>query len=212
MLKICSRRSISRHTRAIVRRANAASGCHKESSDSAPSTSPCHVWNRGFGAVARTVVMTIGTPATAAITRKKRRRPSFASGIVQPDADELCLDGAYPRGTSRVVVILDLTIEALKTLACDDFSRRLDRPHRTRVFAQVAGTSAFGTTLEEIEHVQPIEECEHATEWAQEAAIDPLREESDGQQSTGIEHIRPRARESCSDRRLERLDLQRGRR
>src|SRR6185369_11841297 len=208
MLKICSRRSISRHTRAIVRRANAASGCHKESSASTPSTSPCHVWNRGFGAVARTVVMTIGTPATAAATRRKRRRPSLSAGIAHPDADELCLDGACERRTSRVVVVLDLAIEALKALACDDVSRRFDRPHGTRVFAQVAGTSAFGTTLEQIEQVQPIEECEHATQWTQEAAIRPLREQPDRQQCTGIEHIRPRARESCADRRFERLDLQ----
>ena len=74
----------------------------------------------------------------------------------------------------------------------------------------MAGTAAFGTTLEQIEKVQPIKECEHATQWTQEAAIGALREQPDGQQCTGIEHIWPGAREFCSNRRLERLDLQRG--
>src|SRR5262245_10031922 len=216
-LKICSKRSISRRTRRIVRRANAASGCHRESSDSAPSTSPCHVWNRAFGAVARTVAMTTGTPATAAMTRKKRRRvgrPSLSSGIGYPDADRhwlaAPLGGPHQWRTSRVVVILDLAIEALKALGRDDLAGGLDRAHGTSTLAEMAGAAAFGTTLQQIEQVQPIKQCEHATEWAQETAIGSLREESDGQQRTGIEHIWPCARESCGDRRLERLDLQRG--
>jgi hypothetical protein len=83
------------------------------------------------------------------------------SGIVYPDADRLRLaaqsGGTDERRTSRVVVVLDLAIEALKALGRNDLARRLDRPHRTSAFAQVAGTAAFGTTREQIEKVQPIE-------------------------------------------------------
>src|SRR5262245_27280517 len=216
-LKICSKRSISRRTRRIVRRANAASGCHRESSDSAPSTSPCHVWNRALGAVARTVAMTTGKPATAARTRKKRRRvgrPNASSGIGDLDADRLFLTAHFgdphERRTSRLVVILDLTIEALKTLGRDDLPRRLDRAYRTPAFAQMTRTAAFGPSLQQIEQVQAIQDREDAAERAQEAAIGPLREEPDRQQRAGIEDIWPRARESRRDRGLERLDLQRG--
>src|SRR6266576_3473743 len=126
--------------------------------------------------------MITGSPATAATTRTKRRRvgrpSSFPSGIVHAHADRFCLaaqlDRPHQRRTSLLVKIFDLAIEALKTLGRDDLARRLDRPHRARVFAQVTGTAAFGTTLEQIEKVQPIKECQHATQWTQKAAIGPL--------------------------------------
>src|SRR4029453_13185206 len=116
------------------------------------------------------------------------------------------LGGAHQRWTSRLVVILDLAIEALKALGGDDPARGLDGAYGTPALAQVAGAAAFETTLQQIEQMQPIKQGEHAAEWTQKTAIRPLREESDGQQCTGIEHIWPRARESCGDRRLERLD------
>src|SRR6185503_8677027 len=186
-LKIRSRRSISWRTRRIVRRANAASGCHKVISDSAPSTSPFQLCNRGFGALARTAAIIGGRPATAATMRRRRRRvrrpvgsgqPSiFASGIVHPDIERLDEPGgAHQRQAPRVVVVLDLAIEALKALARDDPAARLDRADRTRVFAEVAGVAALGTPLEQVEQVQAIEECEQATQWTEEAAVRPLRE------------------------------------
>src|SRR5258706_16182916 len=141
--------------------------------------------------------MISGRPATAATTRKKRRRggrpsargqsgvparpASFSSDIFRPDAERFWLtaqlDALHQRRTSLLVMVFDLAIEALKALGREDFARRLDRPHGTRVFAQMAGTAAFGTTLEQIEKVQPIKECEHATQWTQEAAKGPLREQ-----------------------------------
>src|SRR4029077_14187713 len=143
--------------------------------DTAPSTSPYQLCDRGFGAVARTPAMISGRPETAATMRRKRRRvgrPSnCSSGIFHADADRFCLaaqpDRPHQRRTSLLVKIFDLAIEALKALARDDLARRLDRSHGTRVFAQVAGTAAFGTPLEQVEQVQPIEECEHATQWTQ---------------------------------------------
>src|SRR5262249_12672278 len=152
---------------------------------------------------------------TAATTRKKRRRvgrPSLSSDIVPPDTDRhwfaAQFSGAHQWRTSRLVVVLDLAIEALKALGGDNLACGFDRAYGTPALAQVAGAAAFGTTLQEIEQVQPIKQCEHTAQGAQEAAIGPLREQPDRQQTTGIEHVRPRTRESCGDRRLERFDLQ----
>src|SRR5258706_15684868 len=108
-----------------------------------------------------------GRPATAATMRRKRRRvgrpsaretsrvragaASVPSGMCHPDADRLSVGaqpgGACQRRASRLVVVLDLAIETLEALGRDDFSRRLDRPHGTRVLAQVAGAAALRTPL-----------------------------------------------------------------
>jgi hypothetical protein len=102
------------------------------------------------------------------------------------DGNRLCLaaqlGGLHQRRTPCLVIIFDLAVEALKTLGGDDFARRQNRPHGTRVFAQMAGTAALGTTLEPIEKVQPIKECEQPTQGTQEAAIGPFREQPNGQQ------------------------------
>src|ERR1700752_224828 len=93
-----------------------------------------------------------GRPATAATTRKKRRRvgrrpserkksavparaTSVSSSIVHADADRLCQDtqlgSSHQRRTARLVEVFDLAIVALKALRRDDFARWLDRSHGT---------------------------------------------------------------------------------
>src|SRR5258706_5932186 len=123
------------------------------------------------------------------------RAVSSASAIVHSDGNRLCLaaqlDGLHQRRASRLIIIFDLAIEALKALGGLDFPRRLDRPHRTGAFAQTTGTAAFGTTLEQIEKVQPIESCEQAAQGTEEEAIDALQGQPNGQKGTGPDHIRP---------------------
>src|SRR5258705_3706215 len=137
-----SRRSISCRTFTIVARANAASGCQRVSSESAPRTSPFQLCNWVFGAVARTPAISNGSPATAAAMRNTRRRVkrasaretslvSFTSGICHLHAERLRLAaqlrGGDQRRTPLVVIIFNLAIEALEALAGDDLACRHDR-------------------------------------------------------------------------------------
>src|SRR5947208_16394741 len=104
-----------------------------------------------------------GRPATAATMRKTRRRVGRAlapaksrapartvrasSDMFHHGRNGLCLaaqlGGLHKRRTPRLVIIFDLAVEALEALGGDDFARRLDRPHGTGAFAQMAGTAAF---------------------------------------------------------------------
>src|SRR6476646_8682175 len=158
-----SKRTISRRTLKIVASANAGSVCHRVSSDTASSTSPCQLYNWPLGAVARTPAIISGKPANAATMRKTRRRVGrgsappksavparavrSASAIVHRNRNGLGLaaqlHGLHQRRAPRLVIIFDLAIEALKALGGDDFPRRLDRPHWTGAFAQMTGTAAF---------------------------------------------------------------------
>ena len=99
------------------------------------------------------------------------------------------------RRAALVVIIFDLAIHALKALRRDDLAGRRNRPHGTRAFAQMAGATAFGTTFEQIENMQPIKKSEHAAEGTQEAAISALGEQPNCQQRSRIEHKGPGARE-----------------
>src|SRR5262252_4044302 len=202
-----SYRAISPRTRRIVRCASAASACHSVSSDSAPSTSPCQPNNCADGAVARTAAIISGSPTAAAQMRMTRRRvskgmssPSPQGGGEQRERRTFILSrichhrsnritrpcvaapgGLHQRWTALIVVIFDLAIQALKAFRSDDLTGRRDRPHWTRPFAQMARTAAFGTALEQIEQMQPIEEREHTTKWTQEAAIGAFGEQADRQ-------------------------------
>jgi len=81
------------------------------------------------------------------------------------------LGSLHQRRAALVVVIFDLAIRGtgsilpLMILRSFRFARNRHGP-----FAQMAGTTAFGTALEQIDEVEPIEEGEHTTERAQEAA------------------------------------------
>src|SRR6266705_606006 len=138
-----SKRSISWRTLRIVRCARAASVCHKVSSDQAPSTSPCQVWNCPLGALARTAAMMSGTPAAAARMRMARRRVGcvcWSSGMIHHGGSRLrflgflCLiaqlGGPHQRRAALVVIVFDLAIEALEALGSLDLAARLDRAHR----------------------------------------------------------------------------------
>src|SRR5438132_13009400 len=135
-----SKRSISWRTLRIVRCAKAASVCHKVSSDQAPSTSPCQVWNCPLGALARTAAISSGTPAAAARMRMARRRVGcvcWPSGMIHHGGSRfgfLCLiaqlGGPDQRRAALVVVVFDLAIEALEALGGLDLATRLDRAHR----------------------------------------------------------------------------------
>src|SRR5882757_9113671 len=119
-----SKRSISWRTLRIVRCAKAASVCHKVSSDQAPSTSPCQVWNCPLGALARTAAIMSGTPAAAAMMRMARRRVGCVcrlSGMVHHGGNGLFLlraqlGGPHQRRAALVVIVFDLAIQALEAL------------------------------------------------------------------------------------------------
>src|SRR5215470_5349172 len=170
----------------MVRCAKAASGCHKVSSETAPSTSPCHACHWPFGALARTAAIKSGTPAAAATMRKARRRvgcmclPSRMVHHRGCGPGLLCLlaqlGGPDEWRAALLVIVFDLTIEALEAFGGLDLSARLDRPHRTRALAQMARAAAFGTALEQIEEVQPVKRREHAAKRAKEATISALGE------------------------------------
>src|SRR5215468_9324409 len=118
--------------------------------------------------------------------------------------------GLYQWRAALVVVILDLTIQALKTFRHDNLAGRLNRPHRAGALAQMARIAAFRATLEKVDQVQPVEGRQHAAEWTQEAAIGALGEQPDPEQHPCIEHMGPGPRELRGDRGLERLDLRTG--
>src|SRR5262249_55727548 len=111
------------------------------------------------------------------------------------------------RRTARVVIILDLAIQALKTFRRDDLAGRGDRPHRTRPLAQMARIAAFWATLEQVDQVQSVKERQYAAERTQEGEIGAWEKHPDRQQNTRVEHIGPSAGELGGNRSLERLDL-----
>src|SRR5262245_3540956 len=74
------------------------------------------------------------------------------------------LGGPYQRRAALVVIIFVLAVEALEAFRGLDLAGRHDRAHRTRALAQMTRAAAFGTALEQIEEVQPIERCEHTAE------------------------------------------------
>src|SRR5882724_4535722 len=162
-----SKRPISWRTLRIVRCAKAASVCHKVSSDQAPSTSPCQVWNCPFGALARTAAMMSGTPAAAAMMRMARRRVGcVCSGMIHHGGGRLGvlgflgliaqLGGPHQRRAALVVIVFDLAIQALEALGSLDLAARLDRAHWARALAEVTRIAAFGTALEQIDEMQTI--------------------------------------------------------
>src|SRR5262245_29520585 len=166
----------------MVRCAKAASVCQRVSSERAPSTSPCQLCNWPFGALARTAAIISGTPAAAATIRSARRRVGsmgLRSGMVHHRGSGLGrliaqLGRPHQGRAALVVIIFDLAVEALEAFRGLDLAGRLDRPHRTGALTQMARAAAFGTALEQIEKVQPVERGEHAAERTEEAAIGAL--------------------------------------
>ena len=117
------------------------------------------------------------------------------------------LGGLHQRRAAGVVIIFDLAVEALEALGGDDLAALLNRPHRARALAQMARIAAFGTALEHIDEVQPVEDRQKAAERTQKAAIGPFGEKPDRQQDTSVDHIRPGTGEFRDDGGLERFDL-----
>src|SRR5262249_56795817 len=101
--------------------------------------------------------------------------------------------GLYKWRAALVVVIIDLTIQALKPYGHDNPAGRLNRPHRARPLAQMARIAAFRAALEKVDQVQPVEGRQHAAERTQETAIGALGEQSDPKQYPRIEHVGPSA-------------------
>src|SRR5262245_35364084 len=95
-----------------------------------------------------------------------RRCPSLACAAWREEGRSQ-LGGLRQRRAPLVVVIFDLAIEALKALGCDDPPGFLNRPHRARPLAQMAGIAALGTALEQIEEVQPVQEGQHSAQRTQ---------------------------------------------
>src|SRR5258705_8892808 len=144
-----SKRSISWRILRIVRCAKAASVCQKVSSDQAPSTSPCQVWNCPFGAFARTAAISSGTPAAAAMMRMARRRVGcvcWSSGMIHHGGSRLgflgflCLiaqrGGPHQRRAKLVGILFDLAIQALEALGNLDHATPVHPAHPAIALAE----------------------------------------------------------------------------
>jgi len=130
--------------------------------------------------------------------RAKRWKRSFALSF---------LAGLHQWRAALIVIVFDLTVEALKTFRHDDLARALNRPDRARTLAQMAGIAAFGPTFKKVQKVQAIQNGQSPAERAQKPAECPFRKEADYQKDHRVNYIRQPAHEFGGDGGFERLDF-----
>ncbi len=104
-----------------------------------------------------------------------------------------------------IVIIFDLTVEALETFGRLDFAGARDRLDRTGILAEMAGAPAFRAPLQQIDEMQSVGKRQNAAERTKKAAIGTLGEEANHKQRARVKDIRPRAGEMRRDGGVERF-------
>src|SRR5215831_13011264 len=98
-----------------------------------------------------------------------------------------------------VVEIGHLTIEAVEALVHVDLAAALDGTDGTDGLADPAFRAALRMSLQPVEHAHATENRQSAAERAEEAAVEPLDDEADGDEGKGVGDHRPFGHEAEND-------------